>query len=98
MRERRNPVRRVAGRAFFFKEGRWLDATLTEETEQDPIKIEQYSDAYFKLAARDGGRYAKFLTFEEPVLVRLGGQTYLNLPAGGGRRVERRFDLVGNRR
>ena len=77
---RRNPIRRVGGRAFFYKEGRWRDATLTEETAKDPVTVEQYSDAYFKLAAKDGGTFAKFLTFAQPVLVRLGETTYLISP------------------
>jgi Ca-activated chloride channel family protein len=70
-------VQNVADKTFYWKNNRWRDAELTAETEKDPIKVQQFSDAYFALAANDHGRFAKYLALDGPVLVRLEGKTYL---------------------
>jgi Ca-activated chloride channel family protein len=72
------PVMQTVGdKTFYWKNNRWRDADLTEETEKDPIHVQQFSDAYFALAARDNGRFSKYLALEGPILVRLDDKTYL---------------------
>ena len=75
-----DPVKRVAGRTLFFKNGRWEDATLTEDQAKDPVEIEQFSDAYFALVKTAGEALAPLLTLDRPALVRIAGTTYLIAP------------------
>ncbi len=69
-------VRNVGQKAFFYKENRWRDSTVTEEQEKNPTRITQFSKEYFDLAASNGGELAKYVAFDEPVLVNLNGITY----------------------
>ena len=39
-------------------------------------KIERYGSEYFKLIDQYGRDAAKYLTFDEPVIVELGGKAY----------------------
>ncbi len=71
------PVQNVADKTFYWKNNQWRDAALTADNEKDPIKVQQFSDAYFALAAQDHGRFAKYMTLDGLVLVRLDGKTYL---------------------
>jgi len=41
----------------------------------------QFSPEYFDLAASHGGTLAKYLAFDEPILVNLGDKTYQIDPA-----------------
>jgi len=78
---RKQVVQTVGGKTFYWKNNRWRDAELTEETEKNPTRIEQFSAAYFALASRDNGRFAKYLALDGPILVRLDDKTYLIEPA-----------------
>ena len=71
----------VGDKTFYWKNNRWRDAELTEETEKNPTRVEQFSVAYFMLASRDNGRFAKYLALDGPILVRLDEKTYLIEPA-----------------
>jgi Ca-activated chloride channel family protein len=75
------PVQNIADKTFYWKNNLWRDADLTAENEKAPIKVQQFSDAYFALADRDKGRFAKYLAIDGPVLLRLEGKTYLIEPA-----------------
>ncbi len=74
-------VRRVGSKTFYWKQGLWRDATVTDDQAKNAVVVAQFSDEFFNLAARNGGRHAKYLTFDEPVLVNLGGRTYKIVPA-----------------
>ncbi|QDT17704.1 VIT domain-containing protein [Alienimonas californiensis] len=78
--EPRQRVQRVAGETLFFKKGRWEQSGLTEEQQKDPVEVEQFTDAWFKLAKEAGERFAPLLSQAEPALVRIGGTTYLITP------------------
>jgi Ca-activated chloride channel family protein len=69
-------VRRVGGKTFFRRGSRWVDETVTPEQEAKAQTIEQFSDAYFELARKQSADLNQYLTFEEPVTINLGGQTY----------------------
>ncbi len=69
-------IRNVGQKTFFLRDGRWRDSSVTEEQEKQLVKIVQFSSAYFDLAAKQGGKLAKYLAFQEPVLINLDGKTY----------------------
>ncbi|MDO5310001.1 MAG: VIT domain-containing protein [Planctomycetia bacterium] len=71
-------MRNIAGKTFYFKNNRWIDASITEELEKalKPIDVEQFSDDYFELIAKLGSDFAQYLTFDEPVDINYRGQIY----------------------
>ncbi len=76
--KRRDAVRTIAGKTFYFKEGRWVDATLDKESQtgREPIVVEQFSDAYFELVGKLGREFAQYLAFEEPSTFLFDGEIY----------------------
>jgi uncharacterized protein YegL len=67
----------TAGRKTFFNRGgRWVDSTVTEEEEKSARSIERFSDEYFELLTRYGKQAAAYMSVEEPVTVKLGGEVY----------------------
>lgn len=77
-------IRQIGRKTFFRKQGRWEDASLTPEQKQQAVRVEQFSNEFFELVSRDRGRLAKYLTFDEPALMQLDGQTYLVVPPKRG--------------
>jgi len=73
-------VRNIGNRAFYRRDGRWVDSTVTEEQEKTPIRIKQFSDEYFELARQHGRDLSQYMVFDEPVLVNLEEQAYLIEP------------------
>lgn len=69
-------VRNVAGRTFFFKEGAWVEATLSDDEEKKATKVEQFTEPYFELARQQKPADNQFLGFEQPVIVKLQGKVY----------------------
>jgi Ca-activated chloride channel family protein len=74
-------VRNVGQKTFFLKEQRWQDSTVTPDQAKKAIRVVQFSPEYFDLAASHGGTLAKYLAFDEPILVNLGDTTYQIDPA-----------------
>ena len=74
-------VKNVGQKAFFRKNNQWRDSTVTEEQEKHAIRVKQFSNEYFDLAVKHGGTLAKYIAFNEPVLVNLEGRTYQIDPA-----------------
>lgn len=74
-------VRNIGQKSFFYKEQRWQDSTVTPEQAKSAVRVAQFSPEYFELAASHGGTLAKYLAFDEPVLVNLGAKTYQIDPA-----------------
>ena len=73
-------IRQVANRAFYRRDGRWVDATVTKGQESQAKRVKQFSDEYFALARRHGRQFTQYVVFDEPVLVALDGQAYLVEP------------------
>jgi Ca-activated chloride channel family protein len=71
------PVQTIGEKTFYWKNDRWRDADVTADGEKNPIRIKPFSDAYFALAARENGRFAKYLALDGAVLVVVDGKTYL---------------------
>ncbi len=73
-------VRTIGNRTFYRREGRWIDSQITEEQEKQAQRIKQFSDEYFDLARRHGPNMARYMVFDEPVLLNLAGRTILIEP------------------
>ncbi len=73
-------VRNIGNRAFYYRQGQWVDSLVTEEQQKDPVRIKQFSDEYFDLAERHGRDFTQYLVFDEPVLVNLEDRAYLIEP------------------
>ena len=73
-------VRNIGNRAFYLRDGRWVDSTVTEEQEKSSIRVKQFSDEYFELARRHGRDLSQYMVFDEPVLVNVEEQAYLIEP------------------
>lgn len=69
-------VRHLGSKTFYRRGNRWVDADVTNEDEAKAIAIEQYTDAFFQLAEKQHTSDNRYLTFDEPVTVKLGGQVY----------------------
>ncbi len=69
-------VRNVGQKTFFLRKGQWRDSTVTKEQEKQVVRIKQFSPEYFDLAAKHGGKLAKYLVFKKSVLINLEGKTY----------------------
>ena len=78
-------VVQVGQKSFFRKTGIWPDSSVKEEDEKKATVIVQFSEEYFDLAASHGGKLAKYLVFDEPVVMNLEGKTYRIVPEESGK-------------
>jgi Ca-activated chloride channel family protein len=69
-------VRYVGSKSFFRRGDRWVDSGVNEKNEKNVKKIKRFSDEYFELIDKHGKDVAKYLAFDEPVLLVLDGQVY----------------------
>jgi Ca-activated chloride channel family protein len=74
-------VQNVGQKTFYRRGTQWRDSSVTEDQEKKAIRVKQYSNEYFDLAAKHGGQLSKYLAFAEPILVNLGETTYQIDPA-----------------
>jgi len=81
-REAGRAMRQVGAKTFFYKDGCWIDAQLSENDLKNAVKIEQFSEPYFKLARTLSPDSSGYLAFDEPVLLRLEGKNYWIHPPG----------------
>jgi Ca-activated chloride channel family protein len=80
LRQAGRTIRNIGNRAFYHRDGQWVDSTVTEAQRKDPVRIKQFSDEYFALAKRFGRTMSQYLIFDEPAVVNLDGQAYLIEP------------------
>ncbi len=69
-------VRSIGRKVFYRRNNNWVDSAVTAEQEKQPTKIERYSKEYFELIDKYGRDVAKYLTFDDPVVIELGGKVY----------------------
>jgi Ca-activated chloride channel family protein len=69
-------IRQQGARTFFNRNGAWVESVLGDEDEKGAQRVEQFSDAYFKLVESLPAESVQYLAFREPVVVRLQGQVY----------------------
>jgi len=72
-------VRNVGAKAFYQREGFWVDAAFDKET-QTPVEVEQFSKGFFELSQKLG-RDNQYLSFASNIIVVLDGQAYKIAPA-----------------
>ena len=70
------PIRHLGAKTFYLRDGRWIDSTLTPEDETHAKLIRQFSPEFFELARSQTAEENQYLSFAEPVLVKLGGTVY----------------------
>ncbi len=73
-------VVQIGQKTFFRKDNIWKDSSIRAEDKKKVTRIVQFSKAYFDLAASHSGKLARYLVFEEAVLIQLEGQLYRIVP------------------
>lgn len=73
-------VLQLGQKTFFRKGNQWQDSVVTDDEGKNAIQIVQFSKEYFELAAATNGKNAKYLVFEELVVMKLNGKTYQIVP------------------
>ena len=76
-------LRQIGSKTFYFKENRWIDSTVKPEEEAKAQIIRQFSDKFFELARSQSAELNQYLTFTEPVTLKLAGTVYRIEPAEG---------------
>ncbi len=74
-------VKNVGTKSFYRRGQRWVDSSVTEAQEKQAKRIKQFSDEYFKLAEKHGGKLSQYLALDDELLVNLDDQAYLIEPA-----------------
>ena len=62
-------VHTVGSKTFYRQAGRWIDAALSKDQEKNAVRVERFSENYFKFIDKHGNDVAKYLNFDEPVVV-----------------------------
>jgi len=70
------PVRNIGVKTFYRKADRWVDSDVKPEEDAKAIILEQFSDEFFRLARGQSADQNQYLTFEEPVTVKIGDKVY----------------------
>ncbi|WP_165069033.1 VIT domain-containing protein [Paludisphaera rhizosphaerae] len=78
---RAETVRQVGAKTFYFKEGRWVDSAVKPGEEAGAKVVRQFSDDYFNLARAQSADWNQYLTFTDPVVVKLADAVYRIDPA-----------------
>lgn len=73
-------VRQIANRAFYLRNGQWIDSTANEDQQKNAVRVKQFSDEYFRLAKHHGKEFTQYVVFDEPVIVNVADRTYLIEP------------------
>ena len=74
-------VKRIASKTFFLRNGRYVDADATKQQIAGAEKIEQFSDAYFRLLDTLDEESKAYLAEDVEVVLVLAGKAYRITPA-----------------
>ncbi len=69
-------LRQLGSKTFYFKDNHWVDSTVQPAEETRARKIRQFSDEFFTLSRSQSAELNQYLTFAEPVTVKLAGTVY----------------------
>ena len=69
-------VRQIGAKTFYWKNNRWVDASVTPDEDKKATVVTQFSDEYFRLARTQKAEYNQYLSLPEPVTVKLDGKVY----------------------
>jgi Ca-activated chloride channel family protein len=75
-------LRQIGSKTFYFKENRWIDSAVLPEEDAKARRVRQFSDEFFNLARSQEAELNQYLTFTEPVTIKLAGIVYRIDPAG----------------
>jgi Ca-activated chloride channel family protein len=73
--------RQVGSKTFYFKGNRWIESTVKPEEDAKARVVRQFSEEFFNLARSQSSEMNQYLTFTEPVTVKLAEQVYRIEPA-----------------
>ena len=76
-------VRQVGSKTFYFKDNCWIDSTVKPDEDAKAKLIRQFSNDFFNLARSQSADLNQYLTFTEPVTIKLAGTVYRIDPAEG---------------
>jgi Ca-activated chloride channel family protein len=76
-------VRQLGTKTFYYKDNAWLDTAVSAEEATRAVVLEQFSDAFFTLARSQSAEQNQYLTFNEPVTVKLNDRVYRIEPRHG---------------
>lgn len=76
--KKNDSIKTIAGKTFYFKEGRWIDASIdkTIEKNTDVVELEQFSDKYFQTIETVGQEFSQYLVFDESIELYFLGKIY----------------------
>jgi hypothetical protein len=74
--QRGNNVLHLGAKTFYRKDGAWIDADVKEDEVKKAAVVEAFSEEYFKLSRGLGAVENQYLSFKEPVVVKLAGKVY----------------------
>jgi Ca-activated chloride channel homolog len=69
-------VKNVGNTAFYYKENKWVDGTLTEAEVKNATTVKQFSESWFELSRNNNAEMNQLMTFDSEVVVRVNGQVY----------------------
>ncbi|MAG17280.1 MAG: hypothetical protein CMJ21_04335 [Phycisphaerae bacterium] len=69
-------IRQIGDKTFYRRDGQWIDSTVMQKEQEAAVRIIMFSDAYFKLVRSQSAALNRYLTFREPVTVRIKGKVY----------------------
>jgi Ca-activated chloride channel family protein len=70
------PIVQSGDRAFFQKDGQWVDSQLIDQLPKEWTSVARFSEPYFQLLSKHRDALEGVLEVELPVLVRLDGKVY----------------------
>jgi Ca-activated chloride channel family protein len=69
-------VKNIGGRAFYLRNGIWIDGTLNETQEKNAVTVKQFSDKYFEIAKNNSVDLNQYLSVDEEIVINLNGDAY----------------------
>lgn len=69
-------VRQIGGKTFYFRNDRWVDSDVKPDDEARAKVVVQFSDDYFALTRKQSAEQNQYLSFAEPVTVKIGSDIY----------------------
>lgn len=69
-------VRLIGPKTFYWKKGRWIDSSVTDDEDAKATVLVQLSDAYFELARTQTAEFNQYLSQAEPVTVKIQNTVY----------------------
>lgn len=74
-------MRQIGAKTFYYKDNRWIDSTVKPDEDAKAKRIRQFSDEFFSLARSQSAELNQYLTFNEPVTLKLADTVYRIDPA-----------------